>query len=230
MRPATSGTVGRAPGEPPARRAARAAEREARRDPGCGASSCSWSAASTSDRRARDRGPCRRRRWTIYRYFESKEALVNALYREHKMRVRARRPRRFPDHGAARASSFACCGCGWRSSRPRHPTRSCSWSSITTPLPRRREPRARSSACSICSRVVIAAQARGELKAGPPRLLMGIVMGAFVGVIRSCVEMDQPLDERRLEARRAVRLGSHPADPTLKSRPLAAFKPCFYSP
>ena len=27
---------------------------------------------------------------TIYRYFESKEALVNALYREQKMRVRAR--------------------------------------------------------------------------------------------------------------------------------------------
>ena len=32
--------------------------------------------------------------------------------------------------------------------------------------------------------VVITAQARGELKAGAPRLLMGIVMGAFVGVIR----------------------------------------------
>jgi len=36
--------------------------------------------------------------------------------------------------------------------------------------------------------VVVAAQARGDLKQGPPSLLMGIVMGAFVGVIRSCVE------------------------------------------
>ena len=43
--------------------------------------------------------------------------------------------------------------------------------------------------------VVIAAQARRELKAGPARLLMGMVMGAFVGVIRSCVEIDQPLDQ-----------------------------------
>jgi hypothetical protein len=42
--------------------------------------------------------------------------------------------------------------------------------------------------------VVIGAQARGELKKGPPRLLMGVVMGAFVGVIRTCVEMDQSLD------------------------------------
>jgi hypothetical protein len=43
--------------------------------------------------------------------------------------------------------------------------------------------------------VVIAAQARRELKVGPPRLLMGIVMGAFVGVIRSCVEIEQALDQ-----------------------------------
>jgi hypothetical protein len=46
----------------------------------------------------------------------------------------------------------------------------------------------------LFTNVVVAAQARGELKAGPPRLLMGLVMGAFVGVIRSCVEIDQSLD------------------------------------
>jgi hypothetical protein len=43
--------------------------------------------------------------------------------------------------------------------------------------------------------VVTNAQARGELKAGPPSLLMGLVMGAFVGVIRSCVETEAPLGE-----------------------------------
>jgi hypothetical protein len=43
--------------------------------------------------------------------------------------------------------------------------------------------------------VVISAQARGELKAGAPSLLMGIVMGAFVGVIRSCVEVEAPPSE-----------------------------------
>jgi hypothetical protein len=43
--------------------------------------------------------------------------------------------------------------------------------------------------------VIQAAQARGELKAGSPRLLIGLVMGAFVGVIRCCVEIDVPLEQ-----------------------------------
>ena len=42
--------------------------------------------------------------------------------------------------------------------------------------------------------VVTKAQAQGELKVGNPRLLMGLVMGAFTGVIRSCVEIDTSLD------------------------------------
>ncbi|HEY1551834.1 MAG TPA: hypothetical protein VGG28_28605, partial [Kofleriaceae bacterium] len=39
--------------------------------------------------------------------------------------------------------------------------------------------------------VIKAAQDRGELKLAPPRLLMGIVMGAFTGVMRSCVENER---------------------------------------
>ena len=45
----------------------------------------------------------------------------------------------------------------------------------------------------LFNNVVVAAQTRGELKDGPPHLLMSIVMGAFVGVIRGCVEMTQDL-------------------------------------
>jgi hypothetical protein len=44
----------------------------------------------------------------------------------------------------------------------------------------------------LFTNVVVSAQARGELKTGAPRLLMGLVMGAFVGVIRSCVEVEEP--------------------------------------
>ena len=44
---------------------------------------------------------------------------------------------------------------------------------------------------ALFTNVIIAAQARGELKVAEPRLLMGIVMGAFIGVIRSCVEVDE---------------------------------------
>src|SRR5438445_355167 len=43
--------------------------------------------------------------------------------------------------------------------------------------------------------VVTSAQARHDLKAGPPRLFMSIVVGAFVGVIRNCREIDLPLDQ-----------------------------------
>ena len=48
---------------------------------------------------------------------------------------------------------------------------------------------------ALFTSLVTAKQAQGELKAGPSGLLMGLVMGAFVGVIRSCVEFDQPLAE-----------------------------------
>jgi hypothetical protein len=43
--------------------------------------------------------------------------------------------------------------------------------------------------------VVTRAQARGELKAGDPRVLMGLVMGGFIGVIRGCVDRDRPLGD-----------------------------------
>jgi hypothetical protein len=47
--------------------------------------------------------------------------------------------------------------------------------------------------------VVTKAQDKGELKAGAPLLLMGLVMGAFVGVIRSCVDGEEgPTRSRRL--------------------------------
>jgi hypothetical protein len=40
---------------------------------------------------------------------------------------------------------------------------------------------------------VVAAQGRHELKAGPAKQLIGLVTGAFVGVIRACLETDTPL-------------------------------------
>jgi hypothetical protein len=43
--------------------------------------------------------------------------------------------------------------------------------------------------------VVTRAQARHELKPGDPLLLMGLVMGAFIGVIRSCMDVERPPGE-----------------------------------
>jgi AcrR family transcriptional regulator len=128
---------------------------------------------------------------TIYRYFESKEALVNALYRQEKMRFAQQVIEDFPT-GNAREQ--------FRTLWMRMAKFSVENTKSFVFLELHHHARyldAESQAVErrmleLFTNVVIAAQARGELKAGVPRLLMGIVMGAFVGVIRSCVEVDEP--------------------------------------
>ena len=131
---------------------------------------------------------------TIYRYFESKEALVNALYRQEKQRFAERVIHDFPATTIARElfrtmwmrmAKFAV-----ENPKPfiflelHHHASYLDNESVAL----------EARMLDLFTNVVTAAQARGELKAGPPRLLMGLVMGAFVGVIRSCVEIDQALD------------------------------------
>ena len=142
---------------------------------------------------------------TIYRYFESKEALVNALYREQKLRFGQRRDSTsIPDRRRRPASSSACCGCGW--SRSRSTTRARSSSSSSTITRATSTPRAArsSTACSSCSaRSWSAAQARSELKPGDPDVLMGMVMGA----IHRC----DPRLRRSPSTRSATPTGSWPS-------------------
>ena len=131
---------------------------------------------------------------TIYRYFESKEALVNALYRQEKQRFAERVIHDFPTTTIARElfrtmwmrmAKFAV-----ENPEPFIFLELHHHASYLDDESRALEARM----LDLFTNVVTAAQARGELKAGPPRLLMGLVMGAFVGVIRSCVEIDQSLD------------------------------------
>ncbi|MBA3453127.1 MAG: TetR/AcrR family transcriptional regulator [Deltaproteobacteria bacterium] len=131
---------------------------------------------------------------TIYRYFESKEALVNAIYREQKTHwgklVLADFPVAAPTREQFRLLWMRMAQ--WATENPKafifmelhHHQRYLDDQS------RALEERM----LGLFTAVVVSAQARRELKAGPPQLLMGIVMGAFVGVIRSCVEIDQSLD------------------------------------
>jgi len=131
---------------------------------------------------------------TIYRYFESKEALVNAIYREQKTQwgqlVLADFPVAAPTREQFRLLWMRMAT--WATQNPKafifmelhHHQRYLDDQS------RALEERM----LGLFTAVVVSAQARKELKAGPPGLLMGIVMGAFVGVIRSCVEIDQSLD------------------------------------
>jgi TetR/AcrR family transcriptional regulator, repressor of fatR-cypB operon len=131
---------------------------------------------------------------TIYRYFESKEALVNALYRQEKQRFAERVLHDFPTTTIARElfrtmwmrmAKFAV-----ETPQPFIFMELHHHASYLDAESRALEARM----LDLFGNVVTAAQARGELKAGPPRLLMGLVMGAFVGVIRTCVELDQPLE------------------------------------
>lgn len=127
---------------------------------------------------------------TIYRYFESKEALVNAIYRQEKQRFAHVVLDDFPA-GVTTREQFRVL---W--------LRMAKFATEHTPafifLELHHHARyldAESRAVEqrlteLFTTVVITAQARHELKAGPPRVLMGLVMGSFVGVIRSCVEAD----------------------------------------
>jgi AcrR family transcriptional regulator len=130
---------------------------------------------------------------TIYRYFESKEALVNALYRQEKQRFAERTISDFPKATIARElfrtmwmrmATFAV-----ENPKPFVFLELHHHASYLDAESQALEQRMH----ELFTNVVIAAQARGELKAGSPRLLMSLVMGAFVGLIRSCVEIAQPI-------------------------------------
>ncbi|MBA3542079.1 MAG: TetR/AcrR family transcriptional regulator [Deltaproteobacteria bacterium] len=132
---------------------------------------------------------------TIYRYFDSKEALVNAIYRQEKVMFAQVVINQFPATVATR-EQFRSLFMRMATFAAAH-TRSFVFlelhhhASYLDAESRAVEERM----LALFSGVVVAAQARGELKAGDPRLLMGIIMGAFIGIIRSCVEIDQPLDQ-----------------------------------
>lgn len=132
---------------------------------------------------------------TIYRYFESKEALVNVIYREQKMEFSHAVLDDFPPSAATREqfrmlwmrmAKFATENPkGFVFMELHHHARYLDAESRA--IERRMT--------ELFTHVLTNAQSRRELKAGPPRLFMGIVMGAFVGVIRSCVEVDLPVGE-----------------------------------
>ena len=132
---------------------------------------------------------------TIYRYFESKEALVNAIYRQQKLGFAQVVLADFPPSSTTR-ELFRALWMRMAAFATAHPD-----AFIFLELHHHArylddESRAvETRMTALFTDLVTSKQAQGELKAGEPRLLMGLVMGAFVGVIRSCVEVDQPLGD-----------------------------------
>jgi AcrR family transcriptional regulator len=132
---------------------------------------------------------------TIYRYFESKEALVNVLFREQKLGFASLVLDKFPATAPTR-EQFQVLWMRMAKFAIANPK-----AFIFLEL-HHHAPYLDAASRAVEQRmhdlilhVVGSAQARHELKVGSPRLLMGIVIGAFVGVIRSCIEIDQPLDQ-----------------------------------
>lgn len=132
---------------------------------------------------------------TIYRYFESKEALVNVIYREQKLRFANVVLDGFPSTATTREQFRVL----WMR-MARFATDNLNAFIFLELHHHARYLDAESRAVEsrmvqLFVSVVTGAQARGELKHGPPRLLMGLVMGAFVGAIRNCVDENVPLTE-----------------------------------
>jgi AcrR family transcriptional regulator len=131
---------------------------------------------------------------TIYRYFESKEALVNAIYRQEKLRFAHLVLDDFPAAAPTR-EQFRLLWTRMARFATAHPEAFIFLELHHHARYLDAESRAvEQRLTALFTHVVTSAQARHELKAGSPRLLMGLVMGAFVGVIRSCVEVDEPLE------------------------------------
>lgn len=125
---------------------------------------------------------------TIYRYFDSKEALVNVIYRDEKTRFGRLAMVDFPATAPTREQFRTL----WMRMAEFATTNPKAFVFMElhhhAPYLDDQNVALEAQMLTMFTNVVVAAQARGDLKKGPPSLLMGIVMGAFVGVIRSCVE------------------------------------------
>jgi AcrR family transcriptional regulator len=131
---------------------------------------------------------------TIYRYFPSKEALVNEVYREHKLAFARRALDDFPAAAPTR-EQFRVLWMRMAKFATEQP-RSFVFlelhhhASYLDAESRDVEQRM----AMLFGRVITTAQARGELKPGDPGVIMGLMRGAFVGVIRSCARAPTDAD------------------------------------
>lgn len=131
---------------------------------------------------------------TIYRYFESKEALVNAIYRQEKMRFSTSVLEDFPPNLNTR-EMFRTIWMRMAAFATANPNAFIFLELHHHASYLDKESRAvEQRMLEVITAVVVASQGRRELKQGSARLLMGMVMGAFVGVIRSCLDFQQPVD------------------------------------
>jgi len=122
---------------------------------------------------------------TIYHHFPSKEALVNALYRQWKERIGVSVMTAFPPVATVREQFRAI----WRAMLDfarAHPDGFAFLELHNHRSYLDAESRAMENRLKDFGALVVArAQADGIVKAGPPILLMELVFGAFIGMMRA---------------------------------------------
>ncbi|MBK9036462.1 MAG: TetR/AcrR family transcriptional regulator [Myxococcales bacterium] len=132
---------------------------------------------------------------TIYRHFASKEAMVNELYRQHKQLLTARVLADFPVDAVAREQFRAL----WH-----RMARYVADEPLGFAFLELHNHRSYLDADSLAIEARIrdfgigfltAAQRRGEVRAGDPMILIGVVMGAFIGLVRFAGECKLTLDD-----------------------------------
>lgn len=137
---------------------------------------------------------------TIYRYFASKAALVNELYREHKGALAARLLDRFPSDAPAREQFHEL----WTRMAAFARDHRDAWAFLELHHHAGYlDDRSRAVERQIdetAEALLQATQARGEIKSLPPSLLFAIVLGGFVGVMRAAWEERIPLSDETLAA------------------------------
>jgi TetR/AcrR family transcriptional regulator, repressor of fatR-cypB operon len=137
---------------------------------------------------------------TIYRYFASKEALVNELYREHKQALASRLLDDFPAGAPAREQFHAL----W--ARMATFARECPKAWAFLELHHHADyldadSRALEAKIDEMAEALLdASQRRGEIKKLPSALLFALVLGSFTGVLRAAWEGRLPLTDDSVEA------------------------------
>jgi TetR/AcrR family transcriptional regulator, repressor of fatR-cypB operon len=141
---------------------------------------------------------------TLYRYFASKEALVNVLYRQWKGKLSGAILAEFPVDAPAREQFRFF----WRKLTAfarEHPAGFCFLElQHHQPYLDAESRELEESSLKMMRGFVERAQALKQMKSGPPELLMGLVWGGIVGMIKATHLGYLTLDEATIEAAEAL--------------------------
>jgi AcrR family transcriptional regulator len=136
---------------------------------------------------------------TIYRYFDSKEALVNALYRRCQANLTYRIIDTAPQ-GAPARDLFHHIWWGLCEFAREEPEASAFLEMHHHELYLDKESIAqRNRVRAVCGKLILDAQALGEVRVAPPDILGFLVTGAYVGLLKAVGERGEVLTDDKIK-------------------------------